>query len=404
MSVSSFDFDKFSLSSEDNTDFEENNIINTIEKDYIYNTDMDGQINIDEQINNSNKKFKQTKDNNANVFLNILDTYIKSISTPEHEKIIKFINLKYMMTIGNISNIIIPKYILYCKTHTACANCEVNIEQRIGDSFMKILKKDYFLCFYCKHKFFNNIDCVIKKKFLKMKEENKFFLSVEQQVEEFNKFNKLIELHNYKNSKNILNKFGYFLENFMSDDEVKIIMEDIIKIAYDTIKINKPYANKKIFDFDMSYFRYTNMKRIKSLLKSDVISKIDDENYKFVKNEFGNHYEHRASASNKCICCETEFNLIKFKPAFAYNNVKINYIIHKYDNIHYLLYASCTNCIKLCNKIQTDCIHYFTELYKLNNLHEVINVENEKNNIINFFKIYDDKFFLLLNNSKKNNS
>ena len=314
-----------------------------------------------------------------------MDTYKKTISTTEPDK------FKYMV---NIANIDIPKYIIVSHTNKPCANCKINIEHKINSSFVKILDKDYFLCFSCKEKFLANIDFMVYKKFLTMKENNDFVSSTAN-IEEFIKFNKLIELQ-----KANLNKFAFFLENYMPDDNVKNIVDIITNEAFYNIKFNKPYLNIKIYDFDMSDYRFTNMARIKSLLKNGSVIKIDDENYKFTKDEFGNHYEYKAKAENKCIRCDTELNLNKFKLAVTKHNIKINHIIKKYENLHYLLYAVCTNCQKICENVQNDCIKYFMSLGKFKNFNEVIDNQIENNNVINFLKNYNDKFFQLLTVSK----
>lgn len=393
MSVSSFDFDKFSLSSEDenNGDYEEINIDSISRKNYIYDAELENENNDNDIFSyeyEHNQQTKQNKQNNTDVFLNLLDAYLKLASETEQEEFKKKINLKYML---NISNIDIPKYIIGSRTNKPCANCKINIEQKINNSFVKILEKDYFLCFTCKDKFFININSSIENKFLEMKDNNEFLICT-RNIEEFKKFEQLIELQRHN-----LNKFAYFLEIYMSEDQVKNIINKITDTAYDNIKFNKPYLNIKIYDYDMSDYRFTNMARIKSLLKNKSVSKIDNENYKFTNKEFGNHYEYKAKAENKCICCKTELNLNKFKLAVTAHNVKINHIIKKYENLHYLLYAVCTNCRIICDKIQIDCIKYFIELEKVKNFNEVIDVEIEKNNIIDFLKSYNDKFFELLN-------
>jgi len=393
MSVSSFDFDKFSLSSDDENDNDYNNV-EIVRKNYIYDAELKtekenelcsyeySEDKLNKQVE-KNKQFKKKRDNNTDVFLNLLDEE-KKVFMPETDK------SKYMIHIANMD---VPKYITSSHTNKPCTNCGVNIEQKINLSFIKILDKEYFLCFSCKDKFLIDINCIINEKFVKLKENNEYS-SIASNTEDFLDFEQSIKLQKHN-----LNKFAYFLEKIMSEDDVKCIVNEIADTAFNNIKFIKPYLNIKIYDFDMGDYRFTNMSRIKSLLKNGSVLKIDNENYKFTKEEFGNHYEYKAKAENKCIRCKTELNLIKFKLAVTKYNVKINHIIKKYENLHYLLYAVCTNCQKICDKIQNDCIKYFIKLDKLNNFNEVIDTQIERNVIIDFLKIYNDKFFQLLSNT-----
>jgi hypothetical protein len=375
MSVSSFDFDKFSLSSEGNDK-------HTDDYDDVYNEEYGENPDDNTRIKNYTydvEKEKEKKEQNANSFLSLLETQAKE----NNEK------KKYMTCVADYQ---IPKYIIGSRTNKPCVNCKINIEQKINLSFIKILETNYFFCFTCREKFLININSLIEKKFIEMKTNNSFSCPLSHTNEqELGKFEKLIASQKYN-----LNKFAFFLENYFSINQVKEIINIVAQVAFDDIKFIKPYPNIKIYDFDMSDFRFTNESRIKSLLKTNFITKIDDTNYKFTNEEFGNHYEYKAKADNKCICCGTELNLIKFKLASTSQNLQINHIVKKYENLKYLLYAVCTNCKKKCDRIQISCIKYFLELEHKKNLKEVVEVEKERDNLVNFFKNYNDKFFELL--------
>jgi hypothetical protein len=402
MSVSSFDFDKFSLSSDDESSNEEYTQDKKIKNSKKHEDCSDDEFNNYEIIENyiydaeidTDTKVKKTKENNANTFLILLNEEKQKLSVQEYNK------TKYML---NISSMNIPRYIMMSQTNKPCKNCGINIEQKITHSFIKILEKDYFLCFVCKDKFLKNLNFEIEKQFIKMKSDGIFNLEIQSGDQTKCAENKICE--NFEKTTNYqkynINKFGILLENFLCYDLVEKIINDILEKAFNNIKFNKPYLNIKIYDFNMGDYRFTNMSRIKSLLKSESVIKIDEDNYKFTKEEFGNHYEYKAKAENKCICCNTEFNLLKFKLAIAKHNVKINHIIKKYENLHYLLYSVCTLCQKLCDKIQNDCITYFVKLNKLKNFDQVIDLHTKNATFINFIKEYNDKFFELLKLSEK---
>jgi len=373
----SFDFDRFSLSSDDNDERNNENIFEekNINKDFATHK----MSNI-----NKNKEINKEKKNVVNIFLDMLNKTCETEDTS---------STKYL---PNILKFNIPKYITERITNVPCDNCKNNIWQRIGSSFTKILDKHYFLCCICKAKFITEINLLTHAKFEEMEKNNQYSVCTKN-VKLYQSIKKLTETHKFN-----LNSFAHFLENFMSNSDINCIVMEITEKSFDNIKYIKPYPNIRIYNFDMEDYRFTNQSRVKSLLKNGFIEKIDDVNYKFLKEEYGNHYEYRAEATNKCINCKTELNLNKFRLEVTKYNKEFKNEINKYENIYYLLYAVCNGCVKHCDIVQKKCIKYFVELYKLKNFREVITQEINNKNISKFLKIYNDAFMELLENENEN--
>ena len=389
MSVSSedsFDFDKFSLSSEDNEKYNEENIFEELNIDNGFNmfamfdandaSDKNEIMNIDSPSNKKNKKSM------VDVFLDMLD---KSNQT---------LDITNSKCTTNISKSGIPKHIIDSRANVPCSNCKNNIDLKISYSFVQTSNKHYFLCFLCKNKFIMGLNSLIIDKF-KVMELNNTYSICTKDTEQYQIIKEKIINH-----KCSLNNFSCFLEKYAPKSDVDNIITKIFDKSYDNIKHCKPYPNIKIYNFDMQDYRFTNQSRIKSLLKNGFIEKVDDINYKFTKEEYGTYYEYKAEATNKCVNCKTDLNLNKFKLEVTKYNKQFKNEIYKYENIFYLLYAVCNSCIKYCDNVQKKCIKYFVELYNLKNFNEVVSKEIKNKNTSKFLKNYNDVFMELLEKNK----
>ena len=379
-SEKSFDFDKFSLNSDVDEEYDNENIFE--ESNIHTNFNMFDITDKSEIINIDSVPDKKHKKNIVDTFLNMLDKNYETMKKMDTQ------NSKYQI---NILNLEIPKYIVDSRANIPCYNCKNNIEQKISCSFIKVLDKHYFLCYLCKDKFISGINSLIFEKFKEIKKNNNCLMCTKV-TEQFQNFNDKITTRKYN-----LNKFSYFLEKIMPKSEVDVVIMEIVEKSFDNIKHIKPYPNIRIYNFDMKDYRFTNKSRIKSLLKNGFIEKVDDINYKFIKQEYGNHYEFKAEATNKCINCKTDLNLNKFRLVTKYNKQFKNEI-YRYENIFYLLYAVCNSCIKYCDNVQENCVKYFVKLYKLKNFDEVVTNEIKNKNISTFLKTYNDTFLQLLEN------
>jgi hypothetical protein len=371
-SLSSFDFDKFSLDSGDEID----------EIDEIYEIDevdkVEKIVSVFDAENKNPVSSIKPKKNIVNIFLDMLE---KNIDYSQNT------NSKYLL---NNFKTQIPKYIIDSRANVPCVNCANNIEQKISRSFVKILSKNYFLCYTCKDKFIAGINLLIYDKFKVMEANNEYSICTNS-TEKYQKIKEQIE-----SGKHDLNKFCYFLENNMSTSEINSITQDICNKSQLNIKYIKPYANIRIYNFDMGDFRFTNHSRINSLFKTGFIEKISDGNYKFVKEEYGKHYECKAEATNKCICCKSDLNLLKFRLEVTKYTKQFKKDMFRYENLSYLLYAVCVDCKKYCDNVQKLCVKYFVQLHNFNNFNEVVTNELNNNNASLFLKIYNNKFFELL--------
>ena len=364
-SNSSFDFDKFSLKSDDNSDDNEN---------IFEESRVNKNCNIFNTFDVVDKKHIMV-DN----LLDILDKYHGTID------LTNIIDVKYLT---NNLQLEIPKYIIDSRPQIPCDNCKNKITQKIGYSFIKIANKHNFLCYLCKNKFIAEINSLIFYQFEIMEETNEYSICTKDTVL-YQNYKKKI-----KKQKCSLINFCHFLETLMSKDEINCLVSKIRDKSFDNIKYIKPYSNIRIYDFDMVNYGFARESIIKSLLKKSFIKKIDNINYKFIKG-FGAFFKYKVEATNKCINCNNDLNLNKFRLEITKYNKQFIKKIDKNENIGYL-HAVCNNCITYCDNIQAKCMKHFVELFKLKNFNKVITQEINNNNICNFIKNYNNTFLELL--------
>jgi hypothetical protein len=151
-----------------------------------------------------------------------------------------------------------------------------------------------------------------------------------------------------------------------------------IQIYNNIAKNKKPFDNIEIYNYDDSFFHYTNAKKMNKLLKYDKVIKLSDNKIKYKKQKIDNHdflIKKTKIIENKCLNCNNTEYLKKIN---ILTRSKMNLLLKKNILIHFY-FAVCSSCEDYCNykkivcnddvskEIGKSCVDYINELVETKN-------------------------------------
>ncbi len=232
------------------------------------------------------------------------------------------------------------------KKYILCINCNCIMKndiikpkiQEFIDKFVPTEQKDIFNCTFIKNKSYNNI---FNKILSKTDKKDLFVLSFNNYIDK--------EIQNYNN------------------------------IA----KNKKPFDNIQLYNYDNTFYHYTNAKKIKKLIKLEKVIALSDTKLKFKEQKIDKHnsiLKKTKFIENKCINCGSIEYLRKINILIRTN---MNDFLKNNISVHFY-YAVCSSCEDYCNykKLICDenikkeygksCVDYINELYETQNYNKII--------------------------------